>query len=132
MARSDRNARFERYQRQLERQVAREQARIDAQASREREKDEKARYLADRRASAAERTEAVEQRIIELGGLLSRAIAAGARPLDLDALRQAVLPAPLDLGVDAKAVPAPEWSRFEPPTPGLLGRSLGPVSWIMT
>jgi restriction system protein len=125
VARSDPNAQFARYQRQLERQAQREHARDVAAAAREQEKEAKTRFLEARRAEAAERAEAASSRLAALEGLLAAALARPVAAVDLGEQRRPPPTLPLDLGRDADPLPPPEWSRFEPPLPGVVARALG-------
>jgi restriction system protein len=125
VARSDPNEQFRRYQRQLEREAAREQAKIASATAREQAKEAKQRQLADRIGEAAELTARAEAQLQQLQDLLVNAVAHPVRPLALDSLRRTMPTMTLDLGVDATPHRPPRWEDFIPPEPGALTRALG-------
>ena len=73
---------------------------------------------------AAARTQAVEQRVTELEGLLRTSLGRDPR-IGFDSLRISASVPPLDLGPPANPVPAPQWAEFAPMQPTALGRMFG-------
>ena len=125
VARSDPNEQFRRYQRRLEQEAAREQAKAAAAAAREQAKEAKQRQLADLISQAAELTAGAEVRLEQLQNLLVNAVAHPVRRDVLGSLRRTVRTITLDLGADASPRRAPRWEDFAPPEPGVLTRALG-------
>jgi restriction system protein len=125
VARSDPNEQFRGYQRQLEREAAREQAKNAAATAHEQAKEAKQQYLAERTAKAAELTAAAEGKLRQLQDLLVDAVAHPVRPLVLHDLRLTASIPTLDLGVDGRPRHEPRWQDFAPPEPGVLTRALG-------
>jgi restriction system protein len=125
VARSDPNEQFRRYQWQLEREAAREQAKTATATAREQAKEAKQQHLADRTAEAAELTAVAEDKLQHLRDLLVDAVVHPVRPLVLDDLRRAVPVRTFDLGADGIPHREPRWQDFTPPEPGVLTRALG-------
>ncbi len=124
MARS-RIASVERAERlkQLEAEAA--EARRAERASRKRRAEQAAQqYFADRAAEADRRSRVLADRVAELRTLLERGLRRNPR-IDLAGMRaEFTQPAP-DLGsVGRRAIP-PDWSRYEPPPPSVVGRLAG-------
>lgn len=97
----------------------RAQQRADEKAARDRERDEKQaareqaeRYARQRSAEAASRTQAVQSRVEELGGVLVAGVKSAA-PTGFESLRRAYVPAPFVLPVEL-AAPAPSQIRCPP------------------
>jgi restriction system protein len=125
VARSDPNEHFRRYQRQLEREAAREQVKIATATARERAKEAKEQYVTERTAEAAKLTAAANGKLQQLKDLLAYAVAHPVRPLVLHDLRLTVSTPTLDLGTDGEPRHEPRWQDFSPPEPGVLARALG-------
>ncbi|HEY6749590.1 MAG TPA: hypothetical protein VI357_28215 [Mycobacteriales bacterium] len=101
-----------------------------AERARRRIRDEEAtrKYLADRAADAQRRTRQVEARVDELRTILDRGLRRTPR-LDLAELREQFhQPAP-DLGSVGWRATRPDWSRFEPAPPSVLGRVVGTLRY---
>jgi restriction system protein len=78
-------------------------------------------YFADRVADARRRTRQLEARVTELRTVLERGLRRNPR-IDLEGLReQFSQPSPDISSVGWPATP-PDWSRYEPPAPSVLGR----------
>ncbi len=124
MARS-RTASVEYELRRRELEAAAAEARQAERAARKQRAEQAAQqYFADRAAEVDRRSGALAGRIAELRTLLERGLRRNPR-IDLAALRaEFTQPAP-DLGsVGWRAIP-PDWSRFEPPPPSVVGRLAG-------
>jgi restriction system protein len=106
--------------------VAAERAAQKEQEQRQRqaERDRLAAEAAARDKEAATRTEAIEQRVAELGTLLRSSLGRDPR-IAFDSLKIAAVIPPLDLGSLASPIPEPEWADYVPTRPGALGRILG-------
>lgn len=78
-------------------------------------------YFAERAADARHRTDRIEARVQELRTILERGLRRSPR-IDLGGLREQFRqPAPDLSSVGWRPAP-PEWSRYEPPPPSVLGR----------
>jgi restriction system protein len=124
MARS-RIASVEYEQRRKELEHAAAEARRAERAARKRRAEQAAQqYFADRAAEAGRRSRALADRVAELRGILAYGRRRNPR-IDLMSLRTEFSPPAPDLGaVGWRALP-PDWSRFEPPPPSMVGRLAG-------
>jgi restriction system protein len=89
------------------------------------EKERQATELAKKVADAASQTEAAEQRMRELAGLLSRSLTQLVPGVDFGSMKKPAVVPSLDLGADAAPEPAPLWGAFVPTPPGVLSRLFG-------
>ncbi|GLZ43250.1 restriction endonuclease [Actinokineospora sp. NBRC 105648] len=110
--------RWEEQQRKLAAREAEQQRKVEERQQREAE-------LARQVELAAERTAAVDARVLELTGIVARALASQVGPLDFEALKVPTDLAVLDLGVDASPAPAPRWEQYAPSAPGAISRAFG-------
>ena len=94
------------------------------QRKKQAEKDRLAAEAAARDGESAARTEAVEQRVAELEGLLRSSLRRDPR-IRFESLRVSPAVQPLDLGPLANPIPLPQWADFEPAPPTALGRMFG-------
>src|SRR5690242_17458025 len=88
------------------------------------EKDRLAAEAAARDNEAATKTEAVEQRVSELDGLLRSSLRRDPR-VRFESLGISASIPPLDLGPLANPASLPRWAEFEPAPPTALGRMFG-------
>jgi restriction system protein len=106
-------------------QRARDQAAKKAEADRKtREREQAGAESAARDEEAAAKTGAVERRVAELENLLSSTLTHDPR-ISFASLRRTPAVPPLDLGLLATPVPAPEWTDYEPGTPRGVQRLFG-------
>jgi restriction system protein len=106
-------------------QRARDQATKKAEADRKaRERDQAGAESAARDEEAAAKTGAVERRVAELENLLSATLTHDPR-ISFASLRRTPAVPPLDLGLLATPVPAPEWTDYEPEAPRGVQRLFG-------
>lgn len=82
-------------------------------------------YEQDRAAEASELTAQSDKRMRELTGLLTMSLALPPNPIDFGRLKRRPSRIPLDLGLDAEPLVAPQWMDFEPRKPGAIGRVFG-------
>jgi restriction system protein len=117
------SAEYEQRRKELEADAA-EARRAERAARKQRAEQAAQQYFADRAAEAGRRSRALGGRVAELRSLLERGLRRNPR-IDLAGLRaEFSQPAP-DLGaVGWRAIP-PEWSRYEPPPPSVVGRLAG-------
>jgi restriction system protein len=108
----------------LQRQIA-AQRRAAEQAAKQAAREQAKAHEQSRIEHAAGMTAAAEQRMAELTGVLTAALASPPRGVDFEAMKKRAPSFPLELGVDTQPVPAPEWQDFEPPPPGTFGRLFG-------
>jgi restriction system protein len=109
-------------ERRQEQERAAAEARIAERAMRKARAEQAAQqYFADRVADAQRRTRQLDARVAELRTVLERGLRRNPR-IDLEGLReQFSQPTPDLSSVGWQATP-PEWSRYEPPAPSVLGR----------
>jgi restriction system protein len=120
-ARGRRDDYNERLVRQLKREAARDEARLEAEDA----KYAKEQYLQSRLDEAAELTDKSARNRAALDELLSHALEQPVAPLDLQAQKRSAPIDPLRLGLDAMPAPRPDWTSFAPAAPGAAGRLLG-------
>jgi restriction system protein len=105
-------------------QAAAEARRIERVRRKIRAEEATRQYFAERAADAQRRTRQIEARVDELRTILDRGLRRVPR-IDLAGLReQPCQPAP-DLGSVGWRAVAPDWSRYEPEPPSVLGRVVG-------
>jgi restriction system protein len=104
--------------------AAAEARRLERAARKLRDERATQQYFADRAAEAQRLSRQLDTRVAELGAILEHGLRRNPR-IDLDRLReQYVQPAP-DLGSVGWPATPPDWSRYEPPPPSVLGRVVG-------
>jgi restriction system protein len=103
----------------------RRQAAADRQAAREAEQARKQAFEAGRRQEAADMAAAIERKVAELNSIHTAALSAPNPAVDFGALKRGLVLPSLDLGNDARPLPAPDWAQFEPRSPGQIGKILG-------
>jgi restriction system protein len=109
-------------------QAASEARRIERVRRKIRDEEATRQYFAERAADARRRTRQLEARVEELRTILDRGLRRIPR-IDLAGLReQPQQPAP-DLGSVGWRPTPPDWSRFEPEPPSVLGRVVGTVRY---
>lgn len=114
--------------REEQEQAAAEARRADRARRKIRDEEATRKYFADRAADTQRRTRQVEARVEELRTILDRGLRRTPR-IDLAGLREQFhQPAP-DLGAVGWRAVAPDWSRFEPEPPSVLGRVVGAVRY---
>ena len=114
---------YERRRKELEAAAA-ESRRAERAARRHRAEQAAQQYFADRAAEADGQTRALAGRIGELRSILERGLRRNPR-IDLAGMRAEFTPPAPDLGaVGWRAIP-PDWSRYEPPAPSVVGRLAG-------
>lgn len=125
MARYDRSwsEQQQQYQRQLERETAkqaRERAAADRVATREAEQE---RIAAQVHRSEFE-TQQLDERVQELRAILVRGLHRSP-VVDLNRYRRTLSVPPLDLGQNARPAPPPKWAALAPEPPGALRKAFG-------
>lgn len=90
-------------------------------AERQRQDD----YVRQQHESAKRETDAVEQRVTKLTGILSGALAKQVGPLNFETLKVKRSLPKLDLGPDAQPTAPPQWGQFAPDAPGAVSRIFG-------
>lgn len=114
----------------------RQQAAREARERESRRKDEERQRKAEARQhqedhvrqqheSAKRQTDAVEQRVTELTGILSSALSKAVGPLDFKTLKDKPSLPTLYLGSDAQPTAPPQWEQFAPDIPGAVSRVFG-------
>jgi len=108
-----------RWEEQERKRQAREAAEQQRLADKQRKEDELNRQLA----LAADRTAAVERRVVEITSTLPAALLHDWDPLEFGQLKKPVEKVPLDLGADRTPLPSPQWEHYMPATPGVISRT---------
>lgn len=111
-----------RLQREHERYLN-QQRREAERARRQAEREQREEHVAQMQQEAERRTEETHERVEDLGGVLRHSL--NRDGLDFDQLRLPTRRAPFRPGAIGRAETAPQWERFAPSPPGVLGRLFG-------
>ena len=125
MARSGGRSQWER-EMAAQRREAERQAREQARLAKEREKARQQRHIQAQQRAAERKTAGVEEQVKTLDEILTGVLSAPA--LTFDSLKVAPELRAFDPGHLGTAEPAPDWTDYEPPGPGVLSRLFGGVA----
>ncbi len=118
--------------RQAEERAQREQARAEKAAARKTAddlKEAKRLYLEDRKAEAEEMSRAVQDRVVELDGVLTAGIRTGPLITFRSLKRQETYPS-FDAGPLGELLPPPLWKQFAPDPPSGFRRRAGSARYV--
>lgn len=113
--------------RQAQERAQRERAKAQKAAARKASadlKESKRLYLEDRKAEAEEMSRALQDRVIELDGVLTAGIRTGPLVTFRSLKRQETYP-PFDAGQLGESLPPPRWKQFAPDPPSGFRRRVG-------